>query len=229
MTQTVRRIPRQRADARRLGIVYAYDTLKVDQRGVVSNTGIEVGYVGKTVQKLSARDDQHRGIAGGPDGAPAKCQPWSDLIVGGVRILEQGMWTDAELADRERFWIEQLRPAYNHEFNLGNPGRVPIFVARRQRDVRDEARGVTAQQWAPTPTRRRWWPLVTRLVRSRWLWRAVAFLAVLAAVSRAADEIGQYWTFTTRLALASGVFAGVWLWWRLEGRRRWRRLKRAWR
>ncbi len=231
MTQTVRRVPGQRT-ARRLSFVYAYDTLRVDEHGMVANTGIEVGYVGKTVQRLSARDDQHRGIAGGPDGTPAKCQPFSDLIVGGIRIVEQGMWTEAELDERERFHIERLKPRYNHEHNGGNPLRVPIYVARQQRDARDAARGVTPQTWAPprAPARRRL--VAKRVMCSPWTWWLAGWLAavvgVLVAVSWAADKSGQDLTLLVRAWTAAIVAtAGVgWLWWRWSGRRRWRRFWR---
>ncbi len=227
MTQTYR-VPRQRTQ-RRLGTVYAYDTLCVDEHGLVANTGVEVGYVGKTVQRLSARDDQHRGIAGGPDGTPAKCQPFSDLIVGGVRVIEQGMWTEEELAERERFHIGRLRPRYNHEFNGSNPLRVPIYVARQQRDARDAARGVVPQQWAPTRQPARRW---RRLLRSPWTWWLSGWLATvvgaLVAVSWLSDRTGQDLTWQARAWVAVVVATGAvgWLWWRLSGRRRWRRWMR---
>lgn len=233
MTQTLRRTPRQRTTGR-LGFVYAYDTLVVDEHGMVANTGIEVGYVGQTVQRLSARDDQHRGIAGGPDGSPAKCQPFSDLIVGSVRIVEQGMWTDAELDERERFHIERLRPRYNKSLNESNPLRVPIYVARQHRDARDAARGVAPQTWQPTrvPASRR--RLAKRVLLSPLTWWLAGWLTAAAlllfAVSWLADKAGQNWTLGDRsLTAAALATASVgWLWWRLSGRRRWRRFRRRW-
>lgn len=146
MTQTVKRIPGQRT-TRRLGFVYAYDTLRVDANGMPTS-GIQVGYVGKTVQKLNARDDQHRGLAPGPDGTPAECQPFSDIIVGSIRIVEQGMWTDAELDDRETAYIAALLPAYNHQKQpAGNPNRIWLSDSRRFRDNRDLARGLQPRTW----------------------------------------------------------------------------------
>lgn len=225
MTQTVRRPPGQRI-RRRLGYVYAYDTLRVDEHGVAADTGVEVGYVGQTVQRLSARDDQHRGIAGGPDGTPAKCQPFSDLIVGSVRVVEQGMWTQAELDERERFHIERLRPRYNHEHNGDNLLRVPIYVARRQRDARDAARGVAPQSWAPTrQISRRGWSAAMQVLRSRWTWWLLlwaAFTAGLAVV----DVAGQHLTLRESAYLATAGLAGGWLWWRFYARRRVRRWTR---
>lgn len=225
MTQTVRRIPGQRT-MRRPGIVYAYTTLKVDSQGLIAAgaaAGTEEGYVGQTVQRLSARDDQHRGVTGGPDGSPAKCQPWSDLIVGSVRVVEQGLWTEAELDERERFHIERLKPRYNHEHNGGNPLRVPIYVARRQRDARDAARGVVPQTWAPARVPASRWRAVKRVLRSRWSWWTVAWLAAFAVLS---DISGQDLTVGARALTASGALAGGWLWWRWSGRRRWRRFRR---
>jgi hypothetical protein len=147
---TRRRMPKQRLPTeRRLGYIYAYDTLRVDRTtGAVLDGSTLIGYVGKTVQKPTARDDQHRGIAPSPNGEPPECQPFSDTIVGPIRVVEQGMWTERELDDRETFWIERLLPVYNWQKNpRSNPNRIAISDARAHRDFRDRARGQLPRQW----------------------------------------------------------------------------------
>jgi hypothetical protein len=131
---------------RRLGTVYCYHTWRPGPDGAPTQV-VEVGYVGQTVQTLAARDSQHRGVSRGPYGEAPRCQPWSDIIVGGVYVVEQGMWTCDELLRRELFHIDRLRPRYNHSGNLANRHRVPVHEARRQRQCRDRARGVLVTTW----------------------------------------------------------------------------------
>lgn len=149
MRPVTRFVPRQRAE-RRLGIVYGFNILDPQTMQVC------VDYVGQTVQELGARERQHRGDDWSTD---ATEQPWSDLIVGKPFIIEQGWWTQAELDERERFHIKRLQPRYNYVHNLDNAKRIPIPVARRQREERDRARGVQPLTWgrAPrVPVRRGW-------------------------------------------------------------------------
>lgn len=153
MTQTYRQIPGQRADVRRPGIVYGVPILDPVTREVLTD------YVGKTRQMLLARERQHRDE-----------RPFSDLIVGDAFVIEQGMWTDAELDEREQFHITRLRPRMNHDGNLDNPARIPIWKQRQDRDARDRAKGMTPRPWPPprvdpvVPAR----PVKRRKLSPRW-------------------------------------------------------------
>lgn len=160
MTRAVRSAPTRRATARRAGIVYVYETRRVDRRGMPAD-GVEVGYVGQTRQALEQRDAQHRGRRPNRNGHLCP-QPWSDLIVS-VRVAERGVWDDARLDGREAHWIGSLRPRWNWELNDG-PHRIGILEARAMRDVRDRAAGVVPRQWAPL---RGAFPVVTSRRRDR--------------------------------------------------------------
>lgn len=182
---------------RRWSIVYGFRILDPATMRVL------VDYVGKTVQKLAARERQHRGQDFETDDTE---QPWSDLIVGKPFIIEQGLWTAAELAERERFHIHRLKPRYNYEHNLDNPARIPIPVARRQREARDAAKGVASPDWAAKGTGQR------QAVPGKVARRAAAARAAVAAprwtpaVKRAAGS------HAVRVAAAWLVLAGL-LWW----------------
>jgi hypothetical protein len=146
MTQTLRRPPRQDPNVRRMV-------------GLVLDGTTECGYVGQTRQTLTAREQQHRG--GAPDGTPIvgenlEEQPWRDISVGGIYLIEEGMWTDEELDGRERFHTERLKPRYPFMLNTDNPRRIPKPVAREHRDARDRAKGLPPRDWpafrtAPQP------------------------------------------------------------------------------
>lgn len=184
MTQT-RFVPRPGRDpnVRRRSIVYGFKVLD-------PGTGrAPVDYVGKTVQELSARERQHRG---GDWDTDADEQPWSDLIVGKPFIIEQGLWTAAELDERERHWIREIRPRYNYEFNLGNPNRIPIPVARRQREARDAAAGRVSPSWPAakglSPARSLWRPRARRRSWTRRQKRAGAVAAVWLLLT-----VGFWW------------------------------------
>lgn len=165
MTQTLRRPPRQNPGVRRRGAVYLFKTLCVHESGprvgLVLDGSTEDGYVGKTRQTLAQREQQHRG--GSADGGPVRDaeedeeveeQPWWDLTVGGIQLLEKGNWTDDELAKKEVEWIHRIRPQYNYVDNLDNERRIPKFTAREHRDNRDRAKGLTPRQWQPFATQR---------------------------------------------------------------------------
>jgi hypothetical protein len=218
-------------NVRRRGIVYGFDIL----RPATGDTRVD--YVGQTVRPLAVREAEHRGL--GRD--PSCEQPWSDLIVGRAFVVEEGWWTCAELDERERFHIARLQPVYNHEANLNNPYRVPIFEARRQRDARDAARGVASRNWgAPPPVvslrrppsrpvsrRPPARPVSRRVQRVRRFaagWLAVAVLLFVAVMRGAPDVPPGYG------AAGSGVVA-LWMVWgvrdrALAVRRRWRRMWR---
>lgn len=167
MSQTQFRRAYRDPNLRRPSIVYGFNILDP------ATMQIRVDYVGKSVRKLETREREHRG----PDfDVEVGEQPWSDLIVGKPFIVEQGLWTDAELDERETFHIHQLRPRYNHDKNLHNPERIPIPVARRQREERDLAKGL------PSPT----WPAARQATASTKVGGAPQRKA---AVSRRRDQV----------------------------------------
>jgi hypothetical protein len=185
VTQTYRQIPKQRTDVRRPGIVYAYTTRRVDRRGMPAD-GVEEGYTGRT-RDVTRRNAQHAGLVPQRDGAIAE-QPWYDLRVGEVRIVEQGMLTDEELDGLERRWIAKLRPRYCDKDNP-RTDKIRKLEARRHRDVRDVARGLAPRQWEPLRidpvvpgAPGRVWPVVKAVLRSRWTWWAVAWACTTGAL-----------------------------------------------
>lgn len=204
MTQTIRRIPGQRA-TRRPGFVYLHTTQCVDRCGMPTD-GVEDGYVGRS-RDVERRTAQHAGEVPQRTGEVVQ-QNWWDLRVGGTRILESGLWTDDELDARERYWIALLQPRYCDRDNP-RPDRIRKFEAQRHRAARDAARSPFA----------RWWPAVCRVLRSRWTWWLVAWAAATVAL----DVLGQNLTLRESAYGAAAVLGGVWVWWRLEGRKRWRR------
>lgn len=135
-----------RLDARP-GAVYGYD-VRDHHTGVVR----PCDYVGQSrVPEL--RDRQHRGLAAQRDGQVRE-QPWADLIVGPMRILETGVWTDAELDAAELKWMARCGSRLNCRDN-DRPDRIPIYEQRRQRDERDVAKGLAPRDWGrqATPVR----------------------------------------------------------------------------
>lgn len=126
--------PRIRLDARP-GAVYAYRVLGLDG----------FGYVGQA-RSPERRDRQHRGLAPQRDGVVRE-QPWADLIIGGMVILERGVWTDAELDAAELRHMHTLLPRLNMRDSV-TPDRIPIYVQRQERDARDIAHGLPARDWA---------------------------------------------------------------------------------
>jgi hypothetical protein len=236
VTQTLRRPPRQDPNVRRKGRIYLFRTLRVHESGprvgLVLDGSTEEGYVGKTRQTLSQREQQHRG--GAPDGEVTEFedleeQPWFEITVGGIQLLEQGMWTDDELAERERFWIRQIGPRYNYVDNLNCKRRIPKPVAREHRDARDRAKGLPPRDWpafgtAPqprqTPATRPTPPRPARTARLSAAWRrrllkaaafplatGVLWLAlVLYAAPRGAGERWQVWPVLA-LAVVTEAFA----------------------
>ncbi len=129
---------------RRYGAVYAFD-VRDHHTGQVH----EGDYVGQSrVPEL--RDRQHRGLAPQRDGTVRE-QPWADRIEGPMRIVQAGMFTDAELDAAEVAWMARYRSRLNFRDNP-NPVKIPIPVQQRQRDQRDIAAGLTPRDWTrPTP------------------------------------------------------------------------------
>jgi hypothetical protein len=208
----------ERADPtlRRRGVVYGIRTLDPE------NGAIVLGYVGQTFQALADREAQHR-----------EDQPWSDLIVDEAFVIACGWWTCAEIDAAEALYIRALRPTYNFEHNLDNPQRVPIWVARQQREQRDAVAG--RAPWVPPhrpdarrprrttvqprrrPARRRWPRPVRRLA-----WRAIVWLTLAATIFAAEPMSTPFATAAgSSVVLASAVMALP-----LLGRRRRRRRRR---
>jgi hypothetical protein len=208
VTATIHRKPGRRTKVRRPGTIYGYRTRCVHSSGL-PDTGTEQAYVGQTRQQLADRDGQHRGQRPQRDGT-VDCQPWSDLIGGGIYVVEQGLWDDDEIDVREQYWIARLRPRYNVVH--GVDGRIPKYVARRHRDARDLARGLTPRDWAPCrpDARRSQLPLKWRRRRNTtlawsggWLAFSLALWAVLAVAGRHAEVAWQVWP------ILSGAVCGV--------------------
>jgi hypothetical protein len=138
-TSTSRRV----TEARYRGAVYGLDVLD-------HHTGLVVvaDYVGKTRQKGRARELQHRDT-----------QPFSDRIVGSARVLWEGLCTEAELDEMERWFIQRpgedpkVRPRLNYVWNEDNPHQVPKWDQVAQRHERDDAAGVP--RWVPPDQRDR--------------------------------------------------------------------------
>ena len=114
-------------DTRRYGIVYGILTREPD--------GIMLGYVGKTRQRLEHREQQHR-----------DSQSWGTIIHGNAFIIAEGFWTENELDAHEMHYIRHginiggrlpQRPLYNIVHNMDNPLRIPPWVAKEQRLIRD--------------------------------------------------------------------------------------------
>ncbi|WP_307934740.1 hypothetical protein [Salinispora arenicola] len=134
--------PRQRTfrpapHVKRRGVVYCVLTRPVDANGApIPGAAPEVGYIGQSRQTAWQREQQHRAS-----------QPFSDLIVGGAFVLEEGQWDDATLDAREQWWIRhgasvvpggpRQRPRYNYDHNLTNPARIEIFRAQQHRRTRE--------------------------------------------------------------------------------------------
>lgn len=215
MTQTYR-VPGQRT-TRRPGAVYAHTTRCVDSAGMPAD-GVEDGYVGKS-RDVERRTAQHAGELPQRTGEVVQ-QNWWDLRVGDTRILESGLWTDDELDARERYWIAALQPRYNDVANEGRADRIRKFEARRHRDVRDLAAGLTPRQWdaAPVPAGR-WWPFARRVLRSRWTWWLAAWAAFTVALA-VVDVVGQYLTLRQSAYVTASGMVGGWLWWRFYARRK---------
>lgn len=218
MTQTVRRIPGQRADVRRPGSVYLFRTRCVDEHGMPCG-GVEDGYVGQS-RDVARRAKQHAGLVPQRDGTVAE-QSWWDLVEGDVQILAKGNFTDAELDDLERQWIRKLQPRYNDLENELHKGRIRKIEAARHRATRDAAKP-------------RWQTLLAKAVRSPVTWWLGAWLALTVGawnvVGWLAGLVGIVLPATYQAlgsAVASAVtLAAVALLWLLEGRQAWRRLWR---
>ncbi len=219
MTHAVRRVPGQRtSNTRRPGAVYAHTTRRVDHYGM-PGTGVEDCYVGKS-RDVARRTLQHAGQL--PQRTGEVCeQPWWDLRVGEVRILEQGVWTDDELDARERYWIALLQPRFNDRDNP-RPDRIRKLEARRHRDARDVAAGLQPRAWGsvqPAPSR---WRAARRVLRSRWTWWLLLW-TVSTVVLAVVDVAGQDLTLRQAAVAVTVVMVGGWVWWRFDGRPRWRR------
>lgn len=186
----------------RRGVVYG-----IACRDPWTGTGqVFLGYVGQTRQAP--------GHAGWPlSGALARLaghedKPWFDLLVE-VFVIDAGQaWTDDELDARERYYIAQLRPAFNIDHNRDNPHRIPPWTAVEQRAARDAMLGRDPFATAPGAGRavpRQFgrkpepWDVAGTVVHHRvprllapWRWPRLTGLAVL-------------W-----LVLAAGLWAASW-------------------
>ncbi|MEU0078500.1 hypothetical protein ABZY58_11440 [Micromonospora tulbaghiae] len=190
------RVPRPRRPVgdRRWSVVYGIPTLPVDSDGrVIPGAAPVVGYIGQSVQTVKQREDQHRAD-----------QPFGDTICGGSWVIEEGLWTQAELDARERHYIRHgavlvlgqpaQRPVYNYEHNLDNPQRIEVWRAREHRQVRQPG----------------WQPSGGRVDVQRTAARVGAAAARLEsrAVDLAAGLIRWRWT---PARVGGLILAGCWL------------------
>lgn len=95
------------------------------------------GYVGQTIRGRQVREAEH-----------LDDKPWADLVAGPSVIVERGEWDKDERDTREILAIKKIRPYFNHDHNLDNPRRVPLWdpakqswVQIAQRHARDRAAG----------------------------------------------------------------------------------------
>ncbi|MEV2239550.1 hypothetical protein [Micromonospora sp. NPDC049891] len=240
--QRPRGVPRPRpVGERRRSVVYGIPTLPVDKRTgkVIPGAPPVVGYIGKSVQTVWERQEQHR-----------TDQPFSDLICGGSWPIEEGYWTAAELDAREQWWIrngavlvagqQPQRPVYNYEFNTDNPDRIEVWRAKEHRQAREPG-------WQPGKSSPR------AAVRSQrpwaqacgWVWSAVKSAAANPRQVKAALWVGLWlaaaWvvgrqaaagpvaTWVDGVVYGSGfatVLVGVLLPGKRRRRRRWRSRRR---
>lgn len=161
-------------------------------------TTVCLGYIGETAREPFIRFMEH-----------LYEQPFGDTIVGKPRVDPRVFAGKSAVLVAERDAVERLRPLYNYEWNLANPDRIPIPVARRQREGRDRARGVVSPVWgsAPrgrvrprrerAPSRRRWSRRQKRVAMLAALWLVLAVAGWWASV---------HWA---GLAVAGGAKAGV--------------------
>lgn len=203
MTATVPRLgplaqvggPRVRLDARP-GEVYAYTV-----RDHVTGLPVPDDYVGQS-RNQPRRDLQHRGLAPERDGAVRE-KPWADRIVS-VRIVERGVWTNAELNEREQWWMDTLKPRLNKLGNESNPNRIPIYTQHEQRKARDP--NWVIPDWSRPRVSR---PVLPRPARSRDVSRpSCARLAVSRLGRWAARTVGPWVGLWLALTIA-GLVAGV--------------------
>ncbi|MEV5211302.1 hypothetical protein AB0K35_27900 [Micromonospora sp. NPDC053740] len=224
---------------RRRSVVYGIPTLPVDENGrVIPGAPPIVGYIGKSVQTVYQRQEQHRDD-----------KPFSDLIVGGSWVIEEGFWTDAELSAREQWWIRNgavlllggkpQRPVYNYEFNLDNPNRVEVRRAVEQRQAREPG-WVKPVKGSFVPRQRTYGPpqnvarVVRRRPRYRWTRRrvraavlAVVWLVMFAGFWWAGWDVWPGWYGPRNSAVGASVVmasaAAAWQWASKPKRRRRRR------
>ncbi|MCG5464255.1 hypothetical protein MED01_002420 [Micromonospora sp. MED01] len=201
--------------------MYGIPTLPVDEDGyVVPGAAPIVGYIGKSVQTVYQRQEQHRDD-----------QPFSDLIVGGSWVIEEGFWTDAELSAREEWWIRNgavlvrggkpQRPVYNYEFNLDNPNRVEVWRAVEQRQAREPG-WVKPANGSFVPRQRTYGPpqnvarVVRRRPRIRWTRRriraamlAAVWLVMFAGFWWAGWDVWHGWDGPRNAAIGAAIVMGV--------------------
>lgn len=106
----------------RPGSVYGIKVTHHVDRSVL----IRRGYIGKTRQKVGARVAQH-----------LETQPFSDLMVEPETLWSSRKCTSLRLWWEEVWRIVVFRPIYNYEWNKLNPRRIPIYLAKEQRQARN--------------------------------------------------------------------------------------------
>ncbi|MFJ1539267.1 hypothetical protein ACIODS_12060 [Micromonospora chalcea] len=209
--------------------MYGIPTLPVDKRTgqVIPGLPPVVGYVGQSVQTVKQREDQHR-----------PTQPFGDVICGGSWVIEEGLWTQAELDARERHYIKHgvvlipgqaaQRPVYNYEHNLDNPDRIEVWRAREHRLAREpgwQPGVVPVQRGRGRPVARRGWRWTRRRVQAVAL--AVVWLTLFAAAWWSGWDVWHGWDGPRNAAIsATGAMGAGWGAWRRARPKRRRRRRR---
>lgn len=189
-----------------------------------------LGYVGETVRMPLDRLLEH-----------VRDQPWADTIVG-WEVDDAVYPGKAAVLAAERAAVEEERPLYNHEWNLGNPDRIEIWQAHRQRAARDAAKGASTPRPYQAPARPRPavdrrsepraerrraepWPRVrlSRRQRRTLAWTGT-WLVASAALWWAQSRWPAPWSGWWRLGVAAAAPLLVVWWWEGLSRRRRRRL-----
>lgn len=86
-------------------------------------------YIGETVREPFDRLMEH-----------VARKPWADTITS-WEVDDQVFAGKDQVLAAEQAAVQTEQPLYNHEYNLGNPHRVPLSDQERQRWDRDTARG----------------------------------------------------------------------------------------
>lgn len=129
----------------RPGEIYGYRTLRPSRRGPR-----HWAYVGKT-RGAAYRHRQHMGIKLVTDRFDSPGQPWNDLDPKRYVLWKSRRVRGWRLALMELIFIRALSPVYNVQMNIGNPRRIPLRTAERQRRRRD-----AGQYVGVTVARARW-------------------------------------------------------------------------
>jgi len=169
-------------------------------------------YGGKTTRRdWEARVEEHLWGGGAYDSKP---DPWADTVLGwhpdgtveqvmaagGYRNTWQGRTVPLLLSIGEiLIAIKLRRPLYNHQWNLGNRRRIPIYMQEDQRQLRDLARG----PGSPVPVRGR--PRAKSRNQSSWTHSLILASPTARSLSNIPRWLSYYRRWLTLVVLAGLV------------------------